>query len=229
MQATQQIVVGQRVYCALYGGKFGTVVEVQGTQDQGPVRSLMGGAIVTGGRCNVSVVWDNGSQSRAVPECIVKGVQWQIFDEVVDAEAVAAALASAAIYDAAAKAKAEAEKVAKAKADDAARAAGLALGLIPEAEFRASGKRGTAAAYNLRAELKRAGIKATVKADGYNCLRVQIADNADKEAAKAIMGKYVAGRFDGMTDCYEYDSSAWGRVFGDVQYVFGRSVEGYTF
>ena len=28
-----------------------------------------------------------------------------------------------------------------------------------------------------------------------------------------------------MTDCYDYDPSAWGSVFGDVRYVFER-VEG---
>ena len=33
----------------------------------------------------------------------------------------------------------------------------------------------------------------------------------------------------GMTDSYEYSPGAWGRVFGDVRYVFGRSVQGYSF
>ena len=51
-------------------------------------------------------------------------------------------------------------------------------------------------------------------------IRVRVADAADLPAAKVICNKYEAGHFDGMTDCYDYDPSAWGAVFGDVRYVF---------
>lgn len=229
VQAAAPMVIGQRVYCILYGGKFGTIVQISGEQSAASCRVLGGGVGVMGGSAWVDVVWDDGSQSIRLPESLVRGsVQWKRFEEVYTADQVAECIAAAAIYKAEQQAKAEAEKIAKAKADAEALAAGRAMGLIPEAEFRAAGKRGTAAAYNLRQELKLAGIKASVKGD-YNSITVAVTDDADKEAVKAIMAKYKAGSFDGMTDSYEYSPGAWGRVFGDVQYVFGRSVQGYCF
>lgn len=219
-QSPAALVIGRRVYCILYGGKYGTIVNIKGQPGIGPqVRSLGGGVIMTGGSCHVDIIWDNGSQSPHVPECIILGVQWKLFDEIVGAEEIAAAQANSVIFTAQQKAKADAERIAKAAADAAALEAGRAVGLIPESEFRTSGKRGSAAASNLRAELKAVGIKARVKQDGYSALNVWVsADNL--AAAKTIAAKYKAGNFDGMTDCYEYSTSAWGRVFGDVQYVF---------
>jgi hypothetical protein len=220
LPAAADLVVGQRVYCILYGGKYGTIVDIQGEQSAVSCRVLGGGVGVMGGSAYVSVVWDNGSQSDRLPESLVRGsVQWKRFDEVVSAEQVAERIAAAAVYAAQQKAKADAERAAFERAKEAAKAEGLALGLIPEAEFRAAGKRGTGAAANLRAELKRAGIKARVNGD-YNSVNVYVADPAQIEKANEIGRKYKAGSFDGMTDCYDYDPCAWGSVFGDVQYVF---------
>ncbi len=214
------IQVGQRVSTNLYGRGMGTVVAVYGQPDAGSVRSLAGGAVMSGGGCEVDIVFDDGRQSKRLPECILRGVQWKIYDDVVGAGAVADAIAKAALFDAQESAKKAAAAAAFAAAKDEARAAGVAMGLMPEADFRAAGKRGTAAAYNLRAELKRAGIKARVKGD-YSSLAVYVAES-DLAAAKQIAGKYEAGNFDGMTDCYNYSPSAWGDVFGDVRYVFCR-------
>lgn len=221
LPAAADLVVGQRVYCILYGGKYGTIVDIQGEQSAGSCRVLGGGVGVMGGSAYVSVVWDNGSQSGRLPESLVRGsVQWKRFDEVVSAEQVAERIAAAAVYAAQQKAKADAERAAFERAKEAAKAEGLALGLIPEAELNAAGKRGSAAAANLRAELKRAGIKARVKQDGYSAINVYVADPAQIEKANEIGRKYKAGSFDSMSDCYDYDPCAWGSVFGDVQYVF---------
>lgn len=133
-----------------------------------------------------------------------------------------ALLAGATARDELAKVAAKAKSEAFEKSKAAALEAGKAMGLIPEAEFKATGKRGMAATFNLRAELKANGIKARVKADGYTSIDVDLADAADYEKAKAIGRKYEAGSFDGMTDCYEYRPGAWGEVFGDVRYVFVR-------
>ena len=212
--------IGQRVYCILYGGKFGTIVAISGEQSPASCRVLGGGVGVMGGSAYVDVVWDNGSQSGRLPESLVRGsVQWTVDPEVYSAEQVAERIAAAAVYAAQQKAKADAEKAAFEKAKSEALAAGLALGLMPEADFRAAGKRGTAAASNLRDELKRAGIKARVNGD-YNSINVYVSDPEQIKAANEIGAKYKAGSFDGMTDCYDYDPSAWGSVFGDVQYVF---------
>lgn len=135
-----------------------------------------------------------------------------------DAE-IANLLAAKAIRDANIKAKADEAAAVMAAAMAQADVAGRALGLIPEAEFKAAGKRGSAAAYNLRAHLKARGIKASVKQDGYSCINVWV-KASDHPMAQMIALAYKAGDFDGMVDCYNYDPSAWGRVFGDVQYVF---------
>jgi len=215
------IEVGRVVYTNLYNRGRGVIYEVLGEPAPNTVRSL-GGLVQMGGRCEVNIAFEDGRRSMRLPECILLGVQWRLLDDVLGSEEVARILASSLTYEAEAKAKEDEKRAAFAKAADVARAEGLALGLTPEAEFRMSGKRGSAAAYNLRAELKAKGIKARVKQDGYSSIDIYVADEKDLAAAKAIGSKYEAGRFDGMTDCYDYDPSAWGSVFGDVRYVFER-------
>lgn len=218
--------VGRRVYCGLYGGKYGVIYAVHGEPGLVPV-SIIGGVMHSGGSCEIDVAWDDGGFSKMVPECIVRGVQWRVYDEVVDAEAVAASVAASASWVANEKAKEDAKKAAFEVAKAAALEEGKKLGLIPEAEFRALGKRGSAAAYNMRLELKKAGIKViSLRSDGYSSIDARVSD-ADYEKASSIGCKYKAGSFDGMSDCYDYDPSAWGAVFGDVNYVFIYRGEGY--
>lgn len=212
------IEVGRVIYTSLYNRGRGVIYEVIGEPAPQSVRSL-GGIVQMGGRCEVNIAFESGGRSLRLPECILMGVQWQLLNEVKSPEEVAKILAESLSYEAAEKAKKD-EAAARFKAAaDTARAEGVALGLIPEAEFQAAGKRGSAAAYNLRQQLKLAGIKASVKQDGYSAINVRVAD-ADKEAAKDIACRYKAGSFDGMSDCYDYDPCPWGSVFGDVQYVF---------
>jgi hypothetical protein len=218
------IEVGRVVYTNLYNRGRGVIYEVIGEPAPSTVQSI-GGFVQMGGRCEVNIAFEDDRRAMRLPECILLGVQWRLRDEVLAADEVARILASSLAYEAAAKAKEDEKRAAFAKAQEAARAEGLKLGLIPEAQFRAAGKRGSAAAYNLRLELKAKGIKARVKQDGYSSIDIYIADEKDLPEAKAIGCKYEAGRFDGMTDCYDYDPSAWGSVFGDVRYVFER-VEG---
>lgn len=225
--ATTQIQIGQRIYTNLYARGYGSVVRIHGEQNAASVRSLGGGVMMMmGGAAEFDIVFDGGQQSQRLPECILRGVQWRILPDVVGADKVAAAITKAAIYQADMKAKADEAAAIFKTGMEAVKAAGVAKGLIPEADFRAAGKRGSSAAFNLRAELKQAGIKASVKQDGYNCLRVIITDKADADAAKALGSKYKAGHFDGMTDSYDFDPSAWGKVFGDVQYVFVEAERG---
>lgn len=215
------IEVGRVIYTGLYGRGTGVIYEVIGTPAPQTVRQL-GGIMSTGGRCEVNIAFEYGGRALRLPECILMGVQWKLLDQVKTGEEVAAILAKALSYEAAEKAKKD-EAAARFKAAQAvALEAGKKLGLIPEAEFRAAGKRGSAAANNLRAELKAAGFKCAVKQDGYSAINVAAPAGADMERVKAICSKYKAGSFDGMSDCYEYDPSAWGSVFGDVQYVFVR-------
>ncbi len=211
------LVVGRKFYLnGPYGGA-GIITAVYGEPGVVPVERLAGGLVVAGGRAEVDFVISGRSLSKRVPESIVGfGAPYVMRDEIGGVEEVAEALAGAALAEAAATAKAAAKAKAFAEAKEAAKAEGLALGLVPEAEFKG---RGTAAAYNLRRELKARGIKVISLRGDYSSIDVKVSA-ADLAAAKPICNKYEAGRFDGMSDCYDYDPSAWGDVFGDVRYVF---------
>lgn len=151
-----------------------------------------------------------------------KSCRFMLDDGMVGPDEIAGLLAGVAMKVASDKAAKDAKDAAFAAAKAVAEEAGKKLGLMPESEFNKSGKRGSAAAFNLRAELKAAGIKASVKQDSYSAINVAVAAGSDVAAAKVICDKYEAGSFDGMTDCYNYAPGAWGSVFGDVRYVFCR-------
>jgi hypothetical protein len=211
------LIVGRKFYKnGPYGGP-GMIVAVNGKPGAVPIGNV-GGVMFHGGSATVDVVIEGrAGVSKAIPECIVgSGAPWVMSPEVASAEEVAEAIASAAILAAEEKAKDDEKAARFALAREAAKAEGLALGLIPEAEFKG---RGTAAAHNLRKELKAQGIKVASLRGDYDSINVRVAE-ADLPAVKAIAAKYEAGHFDGMSDCYEYHPSAWGSVFGDVKYVF---------
>lgn len=213
------IEVGRVIYSGGYMGKGrGVIYQVLGDPAPASVKSL-GGVVMMGGRCEINIAFLDDSRVMRLPECIAMNLPWRLVDEVLPDDEIAAILASSLAYEAAEKAKKDEAAAAFKAAADKARAEGKAKGLLPEGEFRAANKRGSAAAFNLRLELKLAGIKARVKQDSYSAIDVTVADS-DREAAKAIALKYKAGNFDGMTDCYDYDPCPWGSVFGDVQYVF---------
>lgn len=170
------------------------------------------------------VVLNDGRMMKQLPAFLFDpqtcGQRFQPRDGTETADEVAAMLDNANVYEATKKAEATAKANAFERAKANAKAEGLALGLTPEAEFKG---RGTAAASNLRRELKAAGIPVLSLRGDYNSVNVKVAIGATTEQyakAKAIAAKYKAGNFDGMTDCYEFNPSAWGSVFGDVQYVF---------
>lgn len=224
------IEVGQRI---VYKG------DMANSPGKGAVVAVYDGPAVvsfpTGVRSNVSVdvILEDGREFARVSGANIGGefadktCRFMLADGVADDEERAGLIGAAVIRNANLKAKGEEVARIFAAAKEAAKAQGKAIGLVPEAEFKG---RGRAAAFNMRAELKAAGIKAGVKcrvySGGSSIITVDLVDDADLAKAKAITGKYVAGRFDGMTDCYEYDPCAWGEVFGDVSFVF-VNVDGY--
>lgn len=81
-----------------------------------------------------------------------------------------------------------------------------------------------AAAANLRAELRRAfpGHKFRVTTErfaGGDSLHVGWTDGPASSRVEAIADKYQPGYFDGMTDSYNYDQSAWNICFGQAKFV----------
>lgn len=81
------------------------------------------------------------------------------------------------------------------------------------------------ASANLKKELTKAfpGIKFSVRSD-HNSIRIGWIDGPTSKQVEAVSNKYEDGRFDGMTDCHEYDHSAYGEavdlVLGRATYVF---------
>jgi hypothetical protein len=84
-----------------------------------------------------------------------------------------------------------------------------------------------AAAKNVRLELKRAFPKvkfsvSTKRFAGGDSLSVCWMDGPTTEQVDAIVDRYSAGSFNGMTDCYEHGNSAWTAAFGDAKYTHAR-------
>lgn len=87
------------------------------------------------------------------------------------------------------------------------------------------------AAKNIKAELTRAfpGVKFSVRSDSFsggNSVDVSWPLGPSGKAVDAILNKYEYGSFDGMTDSYDYDHSAYGDavsiVLGRAKYVHGQ-------
>ncbi|ELV0485909.1 hypothetical protein SFE90_005030 [Salmonella enterica] len=78
------------------------------------------------------------------------------------------------------------------------------------------------AAKNIRILLKKhfPGVKFSVRKRDYTCINVSWTDGPTREAVEAIVDKFQEGSFNGMEDIYEYNHSAFNRVYGGVQYLF---------
>lgn len=235
MEAVSAISIGQRI---AYKGDManasgeGVVAAVRNLGAQsGRMFSInwsSGGMDPVDDSKSFDVVLDDGRKFAGVyvsnigGEFANKSCRFMLLPGVVSSERIAKLQAGVAVKVAQDQAKADEKAAAFAAAKEVAKAAGLALDLVPAAEFKG---RGSAAAANLRKELKASGLVCSVKQDGYDCIRVSFRSDGDNSAelvkvAKAIADKYEAGSFDGMNDMYVYSAGAWGAVFGDVRYVF---------
>lgn len=77
-------------------------------------------------------------------------------------------------------------------------------------------------AKNVRAALKHyfPGVKFSVKSSrGCSAIDVRWTDGPESKAVDEICSMFELGSFDGMTDCYNYETSAFTDVFGGVRYV----------
>lgn len=195
--------VGQRIHCILHGGTDGVIEAIHGIG-------------VTGGNAIVDVLWDDGTQSRSVPESLIlRSVQWRLYPEVWPEADVLSARRRVDEETARRKAEAEAKEREMARACEALRKANPSL-LTAEAE-PLDNKRAVA---NLRKLLKLTWpkVKFSVR-QSHGSVRIGWRDGPTVSQVDAIAGKFEAGHFDGMTDSYEYRDSAWTRMFGSVTYV----------
>lgn len=80
---------------------------------------------------------------------------------------------------------------------------------------------GVPAAKNVRRDLKKVfpGIKFSVKSS-YDTINVSWLDGPTRSEVEAVIEKYENGKFDGMTDCFNFDTSPFNAVFGGCRYTF---------
>jgi hypothetical protein len=173
--------------------------------------------------------------SRAIPECIIRGVQWEIDNVIETPEIIQQAIEKA---NAATNAKKEKERLAAIERDNDRASmpskfpyltpmnkTPTPIGKLTKMSSHALG------AKNLRTELKKAfpSIKFSVRSESYSggdSIDVGWTDGPLTEDVKAISDKYQEGSFDGMTDCYDYDrENVWPDVFGGAKYVMEQRHE----
>ena len=208
--STQTLVIGTRVYCALHYCGAGIVYAIHGEQRPDTVQTFMGGAGVSGGSARVDVVFANGHQSRALPESIVRGIQWRILDEVASASEIAAAQAHAVCVQA--QQRAVEDEVKAVHVAEVARLQGAPeFASLTQGDDRYSGK---LAASNIRTELRRAfpGVKFSVRKSSHGAVNVRWTDGPTATEVQELVGKYKRGHFNGMEDIYEDERSAWCEV-----------------
>ncbi len=214
------IQIGQKIYSILYGGRYGVVYAIHGEQRPNTIGTMARGIVSFGGNAHFDIVFTNGIKSPKLPESILYGVQWKIFDEVVDVDEIKRMLDFATSEDARKKieAKKKAEEFAAAVAALRADPAYKTLQQTAQGENVYSAK---LAAINIRRQLKATfpGVKFSVRTSDYDAVRVVWMDGPTVNEVRPIIQKYQGGYYDGMHDIYEYASSPWTTVFGSGKYV----------
>lgn len=207
---TIQIVQGQRVSCSLYNKGHGVVACVNGEQTPNSVGSVRG-LISYGGTANFDVAFPTGMW-KDIPESVIRGLQWEIYDEVASPDEILDIVLEGNRHMAEAKRKAD--EAAKKHETERER-------LIAEYPHLKQGDGGKIGAANLRKELKAAfpGVKFSVTSD-YNSIDIKWTDGPTVEQVRKVTGRYQEGNFNGMQDIYEYNPDAvFAKLFGGVRYV----------
>ena len=218
------IEVGQKIHCILYGGNDGIVYNIHGEQRPGTIERLGGGCVVMGGSAHFDVVFTGHSKhtSRMLPEGILRGVQWYVYDEIATQGEIEMALLEAEVerHNKEVQAKKEAEARAKHRQELPAKYPHL---ITTDKAGKLS--RYALGAKNIKAELSKAfpGIKFSAKSDSFSggcSIDVSWTDGPLQEEVRKLIGKYSDGSFNGMEDIYEYDlGNVWPDVFGGAKYV----------
>lgn len=214
-----ELQIGQRIFCSLYGGNFGVIFNITGDQKPETV-SNFSKIIVSGGNAYFDVVYDNGSVSRQVPEAIIRGVQWTIYDDVVGQDTIDALLSHHETVSRSAEEARHAKEVRQHQEREQLRQDFAYLKPVSHDE-----RHSKTGARNLRTELKRAfpSVKFSVRMSGGYGMNIHWCDGPTTEQVEAISDKYQEGSFNGMEDIYERNSdNVWPDVFGGDNYVFTR-------
>jgi hypothetical protein len=181
--------------------------------------------VVAGGNAyGQTCVFEDGHTSQ-VRRSYVEGIGgWELVPRILTAPEIVefCKKAEQAKHDAAiAKADAEIEAAKKAREETE-----RLLREYPHLETtKTSKKRGYAlASANIRRLLKPAfpGIEFSVTSKSYsggNSVSIHWTDGPSTEQVEEIAKRFQGGSFDGMTDCYDYESTTWTDLFGEAKYV----------
>lgn len=219
--ATKQFAVGDWVYSHLYGGRYGVITEIHGDQSQGTVRSLLGGAMVTGGSASFSIVFENGTFSPRVPECIVRGVQWSLPNrEPASAQDISDMIAAAnAAKDAADKERRDAEQRFQDEVERLKTAPEYKSFVQVSKDERAS----AVAAKNIRKVLKQhyPNCKFSVRNDRGTCIWVQWPGEAELNQSEVsqLLSDFKTGHYDPYEDYHSSTDSPFNVVYGGIDYL----------
>lgn len=211
---TGALVVGQKVYCGLEGGKYGVISAIHPRKDAGGVIRIAPAWM------EYDIVWIKGTKSARVPDCILRGVQWKISAEIVGLYVIEEMKNSVE------------EKIRKEK-EDAQRQKDERPQIIerlkadhPQLQDIKGSKQShyAAGAANLRKELKAAfpSIKFSVRSEGFSmgcAIDVYWTDGPEVSEIKTIAKKYQYGEFDGMRDMAYIIDNLWSDIFGGAKYV----------
>jgi len=210
-----KIVVGSVVTTNLYWLGRGVVYKIHGEQMPETVKQLGGGIVVSGGHAQFDIVHDCGKFSKRLPECILRGVQWEVLNEIVDAEEINILCENAEKKEAEAQREKE-EQTARFNAEVEQLKTAEEYANLEQGEC-SSGK---LAAKNIRKELKQSfkGVKFSVRNPHYGSVDVCWQDGPTCEKVGAIINKYKDGHFNSMEDIYEYSSNPFNTVYGSAKY-----------
>lgn len=210
-----EVVVGTVVTTNLYWLGRGVVYQIHGEQKPDTVKQMGGGIMVTGGHAEFDIVHDCGKFSKRLPECILRGVQWEILNEIADAEEIDRLSGNAVKMEAEAQREKEDQNT-RFNAEVERLRTAVEYAILEQGEC-SSGK---LAAKNIRKELKKnfKGVKFSVRNPNYGSVDVCWQDGPTCEKVDAIISKYKDGYFNSMEDIYEYSDSPFNTVFGSVKY-----------
>lgn len=211
------IVVGTRVSTNLYNRGMGTIYEIHGEQRPESIRQIGGGVGAMGGNASYDIVFDCGSMSSKLPECILHGVQWTIYPELFTEDQINESLAHASATLALANAaKSSAEVAYQLEVERLKTAPEYAT--LNQGDDKYSGK---LAATNIRIQLKLAfpKVKFSVRKRYHGSVDVEWTDGPTGEQVDAIIDTYKSGHFDGMIDLHSSKIYPFHVVFGGADYV----------
>lgn len=207
------IKLGTQVRWDLYGDGIGFVSAVTPYE----VRNVVGinpSAPDAANDCYVDILFLNGHRSTRVPECIVRGVQWKLFEHVIAKPDYLAKLEQAE------QDKEKADAVQKSKEDQAfAEQVEMMPSKYPYLK-PVSGKHAPykEKAANVRAMLKFnfPDTKFRVTKDRYDSVNIEWLDGPTKSEIKELMSNFKASSYDGMQECTNFHTSPFNVVFGGM-------------